>query len=301
VPFENDADTISLWHFDEGAGNPADIAGNNDLVNTGAAWVNTTPVPGGEAAFVTAGGYPSGEYVIRTTANTTHMWIDVDGVTQDTVALGATTVPDNANDWAFVPNLVVPYMAYQWFTVNSTQVQYIDWEYDDTTFTDNSTFGNDATPTFFTDTTDPDVTATLSNFQPVLEAQAPSYVLSEAPAFIDADALTGNVTAPFTVIPPAAEFPLAGPIAAIAVATATPPQLPLLLIAAFIILAASLTVSATMRKYGSGSLIVKTVTITAVMGCFVAVRNFGIDFWMIYVFLAIAVAIMMASRHTTWQ
>jgi len=90
-------------------------------------------------------------------------------------------------------------------------------------------------------------------------------------------------------------------IIAVANATGTPEQIPLLIIAAFVILAASLSMSSIMRRYGSGTLIVKTITIIAFMAIFIALKNFAIDFWMLCVFLVIAVAMMMASRHATWQ
>ena len=191
-------------------------------------------------------------------------------------------------------------MEYQDIAIDGVQQQRIEWEYD-TTFTDLSGQDHDATPTFRTDSSDPDISAVLTIFLPIADARAPAYVLAEAPAFIDAGALTGNATAPFTISPPIGGFPLAGVITAIANATATPPQLPLLIIAVFIILACSLSVSATLRRFGSGSLIVKIIAITACMGVFIAFKNFGIDFWMLFVFLVIASALAMGSKQVGWQ
>jgi len=89
-------------------------------------------------------------------------------------------------------------------------------------------------------------------------------------------------------------------IKALADATGTPAQLPLLIIAVFIILATSLSVSAIMRQHGSGSLLAKMVAIAALMGIFVALGNFAIDFWMILIFLIIAIAVAFASRQLGW-
>ncbi|GAH14409.1 unnamed protein product, partial [marine sediment metagenome] len=133
----------------------------------------------------------------------------------------------------------------------------------------------------------------------LLSAKAPDYVLGEAPAFID-PGITGNLTSTFTTTPQTGAFPLAGVITAVAEATETPAQLPLLIIALFTILAISLAVSAAIRRYGSGSLIVKILVITAVMGIFIALRNFGIDFWMLIVFLVISIAIAFASKQLGW-
>lgn len=211
--------------------------------------------------------------------------------------LVGTGVPNVDHDWAFLLTNTVLYMEDQTISVNSTQVQYIDWEYG-TTFSDNSTFGNDAAPTFRTTSSDADVSAVFTSFLPVAEARAPAYALADAPAFIET---VPTIVSTWDVTPGAGTFPLAMVITAVAAATDTPPQLPLLIIATFVILACSLAMSATMRRYGSGSLIVKIIAIVAVMGVFIAIENFGIDFWMLVVFLIIAIALAMGSKQVGWQ
>ena len=69
---------------------------------------------------VTASGVTSGEYIVTTTANTTHMWIEKDGVTQETVALGGVSVPDTTEDWTFYNNNVLPYSDNTSISVNGT-------------------------------------------------------------------------------------------------------------------------------------------------------------------------------------
>ena len=211
--------------------------------------------------------------------------------------LVGTGVLDNANNWAFLENDSMPYMESHEITIGGTQAQFIEWEYA-ATFTDQSANSNDATPTFRTDSSDADVTAELVSFQPVAEAKAPGFVLTDPNPFLTPD--TGNITSGFTTTPPTGTFPLAPVIVAIANATSTPPQLPLLIIAAFVILAASMSVSAIIRRHGSGSIIIKIITIIAVMGVFVALRNFGVDFWMIVIFLIISIALAMGSKQLGW-
>jgi len=211
------------------------------------------------------------------------------------VDIGA-SVPDTSANWTFYQNLD-DYWDYTEISVNGTQVQYIDWEYD-TTFYDSSGFGNDATPTFRTTSSDADVSAELVSFSPIAEAKAPAYVLEEVVDFIEEVPV---IVSEFSTTPPAGTFPLAGVITAVATATETPPQLPLVIIAGFTIIALSLAISGIMRKYGSGTILVKVIVIAALMGCFVAIGNFGIDFWMIVVFIIIGVALAMASRHVSWQ
>jgi len=278
-PPTNSANLEGHWHVDEGTGAVIDdeTANANDGAIYGADWFDES----------------------------LKIYVDDMVTAKDTSALGGNSVPNTSANWTFIQNRVMPYMENHTISVNGTQVQYIDWEYDDTTFSDNSSFGNDATPSFITGSSNANVTANMTGFWPVAEAQAPPFVLEEAPAFIDDDALTGNVTGStgeFAITPPTTGFPLAGVIATIAGATSpvTPSQLPLVLLAGFTIIALSLAVSGIMRKYGSGSIFVKIIVIAGVTGVFIALGNFGIDFWMLLVFLIIGIALAMASRHLGW-
>jgi hypothetical protein len=206
-------------------------------------------------------------------------------------------VPDNANNWAFVENESAMYLVDQEVTIGGSQAQYIQWEYN-SVFTDQSVNSNDATPTFRAASSDADVSANMTGFIPISEATAPDYALDASVPFIGS---TPNITSNFTTIPATGTFPLATVIASVANATGTPPQLPLLIIACFTILAGSLSMSYIMRKHGSGAIIVKIITITALMGIFVALRNFGIDFWLIVLFLILATAFAMGSRQIGWN
>ena len=123
--------------------------------------------------------------------------IYVDGSEEDAVLLSA-NVTNNAANWTFVENDSMLYLEEQIVTINGTQRQRILWEYS-ANFSDLSAYNNYAIPTFRGASSDPDVTANMTAFLPIAEARAPDYVLGVAPAFIDADALTGNVTAPFTI------------------------------------------------------------------------------------------------------
>jgi len=222
--------------------------------------------------------------------------IYVDSVLKDRT-LGA-SVPDNANDWAFVENGSMMYMEYTDIDIGGVPTASWDWEYG-LTFID-SISGIVATPTFRTASSDADVSANLTSFQAVAEATAPAYALEEGPDFID-PAMTGNITGGFTTTPPAGTFPLAGVITAVANATGTPPQLPLLMLAIFVILSLSLTFSWIARKYGSGPILIKIILIAGIMGIFVGIGNFGIDFWMVLAFLMIAPTWAIASKHGSWS
>ena len=264
----NPANLVAHWALDDYSGTSvADVVGTNTGTLTGAAW---------DEGFI-----PS------------QFSISIDGAKED--GKYRATVPDNNNAWYLVENDVMPYMEYYKHSVNGTLVSHIVWEYDDSVFTDLSGYGNDAYPSFRTASSDEDVSANMASFLPIAEARAPSYALDDPVPFVEID--TANVTDNWTITPTAGGFPLAGVIIAVANATGTPPQLPLLVIAGFVILALSLAVSAVMRGYGSGTIFVKLLIIAAVMGVFVAMGNFGINMWMVITFLIIAVAMAMASKQ----
>lgn len=267
--FNDETGLVSVWHFNEGVGATAyDSHGVNDGTLVGAiVWIR-------------------GLFEI---------WIDsiLSGLAPPE------TVPGNANDWYIVENDSMPYMESYKHTVGGNLVSHIEWEYDDTTFTDLSGNSNDAYPSFRTASSDGDVSANMTSFLPIEEAKAPSYALGETVDFIDPN--TTNVTGSWDVTPTTGGFPLAGVIAAVADATGTPPQLPLLIIACVVILGLSLSVSAMMRKHGSGTIFVKVLVVAAVMGVFTAMGNFGIEFWMILVFLTFGIAMAMSSKQVGWS
>lgn len=87
--------------------------------------------------------------------------------------LAGASVPDTSANWTFVQSAAMPYMFTHSVTVNGTQVQEIAWQYTSTgNFTDTSGNGQDTDPSFPTVSSDPDVSATLTSFAPVDEAQS---------------------------------------------------------------------------------------------------------------------------------
>ena len=114
-----------------------------------------------------------GDYHIKVEADGTNLYLYVDDMVTpvDTNVLGGASATDNDNDWQIGDDDSTPYIETANVTVNGTLRGSWHWEYA-TTFTDLSGNGNDATPTFRTASSDPDVTATLISFQPVSEASA---------------------------------------------------------------------------------------------------------------------------------
>lgn len=244
---------------------------------------------------ITATGVTTDEHTVKVHLASGNFSIDIDGTNEDYASSSA--VPNTSGNYSYVQNNAMLYMESTTITIGGDLRQDIVWQYDDTVFTDQS--GNDqhAYPTFRTTSSDANVSANMTSLTPVSEAKAPQYALGAGPPFFT----VGNVTGLFTTVPPTGGFPLAGVIAAVAGATSTPPQLPLLIIACFVILAASLTTSYTLRKYGSGSILIKCLVIVCFLGIFIGIKNFGIDFWMLICFGIFAVGLCMMSRQQGWN
>jgi len=240
--------------------------------------------------IVVATGISSGEHKIVVISDGTDFKLYVDDVEEDSIAIGASSVPNTAGNWTCLDNDVMPYMEYHRITVGGNLRQYIAWEYD-TTFTDLSGNSNDATPSFAVDSSDSDITASLTTYQPITEAQAPAYSISDAPDFITtAPNLTSNFSS--TIAP---TIPGADVITDVAASSSTPAQLPWVMIAGFVILVASISSTYVLRKFGAtASVFIKLAIIACLMGASVSVGVF--DFWMVLYFLLPAIAIGLASR-----
>jgi len=109
----------------------------------------------------------SGEHIIAVVSDGVDVDLVVDASVEDTDL--AANVPDNANGWTFLENYSMPCMEYLKITISGTLKQHIIWE-NDTTFSDQSGNGHDATPTFRSTSTDPDVSAVIKNFIAVTQA-----------------------------------------------------------------------------------------------------------------------------------
>lgn len=238
----------------------------------------------------------SGEHDIQVQADGTNLLLDIDGVNVDSVALAGASVPDNANDIISFENGSILYAGsddnlVQKISVGGVEQQDIGWEYA-ATFTDQSGNSHDATPTFQTTSTDGDVSATLTSFQPVSESKAPGYTLSSPPNFITSTpAVSGNFS---TTVSPT--FPGVDILEAAATSGGTPVQLAVLIPVSFGIMALSLFLTWLMKRYSDNSQLVKFGAIFILMGICISTRTY--DLWMLIFFLIIGVAIMFGARES---
>lgn len=202
----------------------------------------------------------------------------------------------NTEGWVSFQNGAMPYVEYQKIWVNGVLKQYIEWEYD-TTFTDLSGNGNDATPTFRTTSSDADITAALLNFAPVTEAKVDTFTLGTTSDILSGDNITisnmyGELD--FTSIPGAAgvnEALTEGEI----------PQalwwFPFLFIGIALIGIIIYDTTTTPRSR-SGSLLAMCAVIEILLGLFGIMGP--LPFWPAILFLIPAIALMLSQRHYSW-
>ena len=241
---------------------------------------------------IEASGLSSGEKDFAIWADGSDLHIAVDGSESDNASIGSGSIADNTDNWTMLTNGVMPYADNITVEIDGTLAGSWDWEYD-TTFQDDSAYDNDATPTFRTTSSDPDVSAELLTFGPISEAQAPAYSVDISTTCW----ITSNVTQSgnFTTTTNAT-YPGSDVVSAVATAGNTPIQLLELIMAGVIVLSLSLFISWIMRKNREGSIFVKVIVIAAGLGILVAISV--VDNWMLYLFLMISIAIaMMASQH----
>lgn len=98
-----------------------------------------------------------------------------DGVSKDTIArtadFGAINIPSAASQ--YVTGNVMPYVEYIKFTVGVALTQHIVWENSATVFNDQTVNNNDMTPTFRSTSSDADVSAAITSYNPISVADAP--------------------------------------------------------------------------------------------------------------------------------
>lgn len=117
-------------------------------------------------ANVTAGLYGS----LTVYADTTNLYIDVDGSNEASVALGGTSVPDTDSDIIFGESGATFFFQQIDVTVSGSPAASWEWEWA-TTLAD-SVNSIVATPSWISEGNDPDVTAALVNFSPINQAQS---------------------------------------------------------------------------------------------------------------------------------
>lgn len=127
---------------------------------------------------ISASGINCGDYYkVEVIANSVNWSLEINDIQRDAMAVGA-GLTNNSSNWTIGGSGTL-YMGEDIVKIYKAGVlkSQIRWEYG-ATFTDLSGNGNDATPTFRSVQSDPDISATLLNFSPISEAQVTAALLA---------------------------------------------------------------------------------------------------------------------------
>lgn len=298
IPSSQNIRVMLEYASGDGTNRPKMARANSDNSSSGQLTHMLAPATYGEEAAqditgslftvtVNATGYSSGEHDVLVWADSTNYHISVDGSETDNTSVGS-GVPDKGTGWKVNGE---PYFDEFSISVGGNEKTNIKWEYSDT-LSDLSGNGNDATLTPREESSDADISATLSSFLPVSEAKAPAYTLSDAPTFFTT---TPGVSGNFTYGGLSVTYPGHEVITEIAAAGAVPDQLPQTIFATFVIIVLSLGVSYMMKSGGVNSLFIKMCIIAGIMCIFVALGIF--DAWQVYFFVLLALSCNWLSRQ----
>lgn len=206
-------------------------------------------------------------------------------------------IDDTPYDWTFGSSTITPYFESANITVDGVLTGNWEWEYA-ATFTDLSGNGNTATPSFRGSSSDPDVSAEFIDFQAVSTARAPAYSVTGAEDFITANiTATSNFTTGAVTI---GGVPGTAVVEAAASAASVPNIWLWGIIGISTIAIIGIGISAMERKYGGGggTIFIRLGVACTVMGIMTAFDIY--DFWMMVIYLFVALAPVLASRHYDW-
>ena len=114
---------------------------------------------------------PAGEHTVQLSRSGNTVSLSVDGTVANTTAFSGTII-NNAAPWVWLENGTVPYMESLAVQIGTAR-QAITWQPNVTTFTDTSGQNNHAYPSFRTTSTNPNVSASVSNLAPLTTTPPP--------------------------------------------------------------------------------------------------------------------------------
>lgn len=240
----------------------------------------------------------SGEHNVNVYADSTNFKMDIDGVNVGSVALTGASVLPNVNNWAIGDDDATPYITSCNITIGGNLRGSWAWEYGDT-FTDLSSSGNDATPSFRTTSSDADVSATISSFVALHTATAPVYTVTDTGTLFYSGNITvsGNFTSGNTSSGGPAVLDIVDDTSD---AGGIPRAFIWGILGCVTFSAMGLGLSYARKKFaiGGGYVLILLIIGILIIGLLVAFGKF--DWWMIWFYIIIAGGIAMASRHLDW-
>lgn len=250
---------------------------------------------------VLTGTTSNGEHTITLWEDGSNAHLSIDGIETDNTT--AVTIADNSDNWTIGSDATSYINSYKHY-VGGNLVSDIVWEYD-TTFTDLSGNGNDATPSFRTSSSDADVSADLISFLPVSVSEVSTFTLSTSYSV-----LSGTPSTPDNIFDDGDYTKLpSAPINTILDAASVPRAawwLPFLFLGICVIGlivygVSTLTHSPTgqlIEGQIDGSLVIMVIVMEALLWVFGKMGP--IPYWPCYIFPIGAIAIIMSKKHYSW-
>jgi hypothetical protein len=222
--------------------------------------------------------------------------LEIDGLTNYNGS--AAIVPDSTANWQIGDDTSTPYIKSVSLTISGVEQGLWNWEYG-TTFTDLSGHNHTATPSFRTTSSDADVSASLTTFEPLEYSIPPAYAVDNPPSYI-----TGNITIAGQFTTGNVSTTGGPPGFAMVSDLANAGEVPNIWL--FGILALCLCIFSHLfwiwmqRRFSFRSLWPFFFTGVFIFGMFIAlggpIKIF--DFWMIVFYIVIFICVMVMSRHT---
>ncbi len=118
--------------------------------------------------------FTTGVHDVKIVRNGTSVTLVIDDSVKDTQT--ATDFTGESHGWTYGASGSTPYINFVSLTINTVLQQYLAWNYG-ATFADLSTKGHDATPSFRTTSSNANVSASLTSFQPSTQAAISSFTV----------------------------------------------------------------------------------------------------------------------------
>lgn len=236
---------------------------------------------------ITASGVASGNHTITTALSGGTFSLTVDSSAPVTIAYEGSTA-NTTDNWTFYTNNVTAYMEYQKIYIGGVLRQHIIWQ-NATIFTDQSGNGQDAVPSFRTDSSNAYVSANLTSFLPIAESD-----YAGGTAETTADNITGP---PSAIASMYTELSITAPGAAFINALLDGGGIPRALF--WFPFLFTFSIGASFLSYwGSKSIMVKAIVSWFLLAVFAFMGGFG--FWVLFPYTIESLAVVLAAKRMGW-
>lgn len=239
---------------------------------------------------ISATAIESSEHTFSLELDSSNATMYVDDISKASISTAG--INNNSSYWSLFLNDAMPYVEAANISVGGLLKGSWTWQYAGS-FIDLSGNGNTASPTFKVFSSDPNVSAILLDFQPVEEADAPAYAITQPTYSFVAENISTNSR--FTTdVSANTSNQFLNPYTQAATAGNVPGQLPFLVLGCFLIIGISLGTSYAFKSNQAASLFVQLIIICFIMAIGASLQV--VDKWMIIILAPIVIGISMASN-----